>query len=128
MTKKFISLFQKNMFIFSESCRVSRFLLKNLFSRINHLFRSLTSLYKTYTGTKQLGGRGGNWGGSGRPCPTTLQPPSHTSISERNKAQKFQFQISRILLFKQVQKFHIFLPCTLHFLGNLWRLFIFLTT
>ena len=56
---------------------------------------------------KHLGEEGGGGGLGGH------APPSPTSISELNEAQKFQFQISRILLFKQVQKFHIFLPCTL---------------
>ena len=58
-------------------------------------------------------------------CPSPL--PS-TSIFEKNKDQKFQFQTSRLLFFTDVQKLYgseipQFLPCMLQFLDNIWRLF-----
>ena len=59
--------------------------------------------------------------------PPLPPPPPYSSISERNKVKKFQFQTSRILLLTNVQKLHEpeisqFLPCILQFLDNLWRL------
>ena len=70
-----------------------------------------------FTGALPLGGPGGH-----------ALPP--TSISEPNKVQPFQFQISHILLFTGAQKLYgsetsRFLPCMLQCLDNLRQLFIF---
>ena len=71
---------------------------------------------------------------SGQPhllCFVLPWPPwSPTSISEPNKVQQVQFQMSGILFFTSVQilygpKISRFLPCMLQYLDNLRWLFIF---
>ena len=71
-----------------------------------------------------LGGREGERGSAGGPCPIT------TSISKPNKVQQFQFQTSGILLFMGVQKLNglkisRFSPCMLQFLNHSRLLIIF---
>ena len=79
-----------------------------------------------FTGFSYLGSvvQGRNhWGSQGWGIPPPI--PSLTSVSELNKVQKFEFQISGILFFTDAQKLYgseilQFLPCVLQFLDNLW--------
>ena len=104
--------------------------------RLSVAQQDLTGLLQTHLLQFAVGENQNNWNLQGRSHweggvgEGARGPWSHTSISEPNKVQQFQFQTSGILLFTGVQKLYgpeisQFFPCMLQFLTNLLRIFIF---
>ena len=100
---------------------------KNVHKFINTIYKTKLFYIITTISGIATGGRAGGGGVLGEPW-TLL-----TLIYGPNKVQKFQFQTSGILLFKDIQRLYVpeilqVLPSMLQLLDNLWRFLIFVTT
>ena len=100
----------------------------------HHEFKSLSKdyidlLFSNYAFARETATRGGGRG-------AVLPPPNPISISEPNKVQQFQFQISNVLLLTtvqklygpEIQKFHDFYRACYNFSGIYGGFSIFLIT